>query len=67
MNPLMLSTTKILLGHPDERAAWIVPMGGLNDLDFKREWKRDGCQLYDDEGRNILITVINGCPVVTMR
>ena len=58
--------TKILLGHPTEMTSWIVPMGGLSDLDFKLEWKNGQCRLQDDEGREIAVTVVNGCPMITM-
>ena len=58
--------TKILLVHPTARAAWIMPMGGLTALDFKLEWTEGGCRLYDDENRNIPVTVINGCPMISM-
>ena len=56
--------TKILLGHPEEAATWIVPMGGLTDLDFTRSGNQ--CQLRDDEGRQIDVQVIHGCPMISL-
>ena len=57
--------TKILLGHPTDSTAWIVPMGGLAELDFILEWKENLCSLKDDVGRSLNVTVINGCPMLT--
>lgn len=37
--------TKILLSEPGQPEAWIVPMGGLTELDFTTEWT--GNQLYN--------------------
>ena len=58
--------TKILLGHPEEAATWIVPMGGLTDLDFTMTWSGNQCQLRDDEGRQIDVQVIHGCPMISL-
>ena len=56
--------TKILLGPPTS-TAWIIPMGGLAELDFSLMWSDNRCILKDDEGRQIEVTVVNGCPMVT--
>ena len=56
--------TKILLGPPTS-TAWIIPMGGLAELDFSLMWSDNRCILKDDEGRQIDVTVVNGCPMVT--
>ena len=37
--------TKILLSEPGQPEAWIVPMGGLTELDFTTEWT--GNQFYN--------------------
>ena len=56
--------TKILLGHPTESSTVIVPMGGLNDLDYKVEWSNGVCTIQDDLARVVNVTAINGCPMV---
>ena len=56
--------TKILLGHPSESTARIVPMSGLSDLDFALEWRDGQCRLQDDEGRQIPVTLRHGCPML---
>eukprot|EP00435_Cladocopium_sp_Y103_P023447 s854_g5.t1 len=56
--------TRILLSHPDEPAASIIPMSGINDLDFSLEWRDGQCRLLDDENRLIPVTLQNGCPMV---
>ena len=56
--------TKILLGEPTS-TTWIIPMGGLADLDFTLIWGDNQCILKDDEGRTIDVTVVNGCPMIT--
>ena len=58
--------TKILLSSPTEGNSWIVPMGGITELYFTMKWTGDQCQLQDDEGRQIPVTVMNGCPMVTL-
>ena len=40
-------------------------MGGLAELDFSLMWSDNRCILKDDEGRQIDVTVVNGCPMVT--
>ena len=40
-------------------------MGGLADLDFELKWTNGHCQLRDDEGREVEVTVQNGCPMVS--
>ena len=56
--------TKILLGSPTS-TSWIIPMGGLAELDFTLVWSDNRCSLEDDQGRKIEVTVVNGCPMVT--
>ena len=56
--------TRIFLGHPDGSSAVIVPMGALNDLDFRVEWSNSMCRIRDDEGRELNVTVVNGCPMI---
>jgi len=56
--------TKILLGHPVDSTARIVPMSGLSDLDFSLEWREGQCRLQDDEGRQVPVTLQNGCPMI---
>ena len=51
--------TKILLGHPSESTARIIPMSGLSDLDFSLEWRDGHCRLQDDEGRQVPVTLRN--------
>ena len=46
---LLKPGTKILLSDPQQdpnRASWIVPMGCLNDLKYKLEWKDGICTLF---------------------
>ena len=40
-------------------------MGGLTDLDFELKWTNGQCQLRDDQGREIQVTVQNGCPMIS--
>ena len=56
--------TKILLGHPSESTAKILPMSALNDLDFVLEWRDGHCHLQDCEGRVIPVALQNGCPML---
>ena len=56
--------TRILLGHPDGPSSVIVPMGALNDLDFRVIWSNNMCRIRDDEGRELHVTVVNGCPTI---
>lgn len=45
--------TKILLAAPNAQVSWIIPMGGLSDLDFSLEWRDGLFKLKDDEGREV--------------
>ena len=56
--------TRILLGHPDGVSSVIVPMGALNDLDFRVTWSSNMCRIRDDDGRELNVTVVNGCPTI---
>ena len=58
--------TKMLLSEPGQRPAWIIPMGGLAELDFVLRWSGNQCSLQDDEGRHIDVQVQNGCPMVSL-
>ena len=58
--------TRILLSEPGAVQAWIVPMGGLADLDFTMQWSGNQCQLRDDEGREIEVLVQHGCPMISL-
>jgi hypothetical protein len=58
--------TKLLLSEPGQRQAWIVPMGGLAELDFTLQWTGDQCLMKDDEGRRIDVQVQHGCPMVSL-
>ena len=59
--------TKILLSDPSatNQASYIMPMGGLSDLDFALEWRGGICRLHDDAGREIPVVIRNGCPMVS--
>jgi len=59
--------TKILLSDPSSttQASYIIPMGGLSDLDFSLEWRGGVCRLHDDAGREIQVTIRNGCPMIS--
>ena len=59
--------TKILLSDPSatNQASYIMPMGGLSDLDFALEWCGGICRLHDDAGREIPVVIRNGCPMVS--
>ena len=59
--------TRILLSEPNQRPAWIIPMGGLAELDFTLRWSGNQCTLQDDMGRNIEVQVQNGCPMVSLQ
>ena len=56
--------TRILLGRPDGPDSTIVPMGALNDLDFRVDWSNGMCRIRDDVGRELEVTVVNGCPMI---
>ena len=57
--------TKILLAAPNAQVSWIIPMGGLSDLDFSLEWRDGLFKLKDDEGREIPVELRNGCPMIS--
>ena len=59
--------TKILLSDPSatNQASYIMPMGGLSDLDFALEWRGGICRLHDDAGREIPVVIRNGCPMIS--
>jgi len=58
--------TKILLSEPGQPEAWIVPMGGLTELDFTLQWVGNQCMVRDDEGREIQVQVQHGCPMMSL-
>eukprot|EP00438_Fugacium_kawagutii_P033247 Skav228431 [mRNA] locus=scaffold1325:416500:425994:- [translate_table: standard] len=56
--------TRILLtpyGQPMD--AWIVPMGGVAEIGYSIEWRDGKCVVKDDGGREIPVSVRNGCPM----
>ena len=57
--------TKILLAEPSAQVSWIIPMGGLSDLDFSLEWRDGLCKFRDDEGREVRVELRNGCPMIS--
>jgi hypothetical protein len=57
--------TKILLAAPNAQVSWIIPMGGLSDLDFSLEWRDGLFKLKDDEGREVPVELRNGCPMIS--
>ena len=58
--------TKILLSNPSSPSrSTIIPMGGLTDLDFELKWTNGQCQLRDDNGVEVQVTVQNGCPMIS--
>ena len=59
--------TKVLLSDPllrPENTSWIVPMGCLNELNYKLVWKDHMCHLYTKAGEKIDVELHNGCPYV---
>ena len=59
--------TKVLLSDPllrPENTSWIVPMGCLNELNYKLVWKDHMCHLYTKAGDKIDVELHNGCPYV---
>ena len=58
------SGTKILLSDAGAPTSWIIPMGGLDDLNYELCWKDGSCLLRDHTGRPIEVTVRGGCPMV---
>eukprot|EP00435_Cladocopium_sp_Y103_P036407 s1805_g9.t1 len=56
--------TRTLLAHPSGSTALVVPMSALDDLEYKLEWSSGTCRIYDDEGRTLTVTVVNGCPMI---
>ena len=59
--------TKILLSEPGQPEAWIVPMGGLTELDFIMQWTGNQCTVRDDVGREIAVHIQNGCPMISLQ
>ena len=58
--------TKILISNPaSPSTSAIIPMGGLADLDFELQWRNGQCRLQDNEGREVEVTVQNGCPMIS--
>ena len=60
--------TKVLLSDPllrPENTSWIVPMGCLNELNYKLVWKDHMCHLYTKAGDKIDVELHNGCPYVS--
>ena len=45
-------------------ASWIVPLGCLNELNYKLEWKDHMCHLFTKSGDKIDVELHNGCPCV---
>ena len=59
--------TKVLLSDPllrPENTSWIVPMGCLNELNYKLVWKDHMCHLYTKAGDKVNVELHNGCPYV---
>ena len=59
------SGTKVLLSDPQQdpnQASWIVPMGCLNDLHYKLEWKDGMRTLYPKYDEKIQLELRYGCP-----
>ena len=59
--------TKVLLSDPllrPENTSWIVPMGCLNELNYKLVWKDHMCHLYTKAGDKVDVELHNGCPYV---
>ena len=59
--------TKVLLSDPllrPENTSWIVPMGCLNELNYKLVWKDHMCHLYTKAGDKVNVELYNGCPYV---
>ena len=58
--------TKILLSNPSSPSrSTIIPMGGLTDLDFELKWTNGQCQLRDDNGVEVQVTIRYGCPMIS--
>ena len=59
--------TKVLISDPllrPENTSWIVPMGCLNELNYKLVWKDHMCHLYTKAGDKVDVELHNGCPYV---
>ena len=60
--------TKVLLSNPLQAAAnasWIVPMGCLNELHYKLEWKDGQCNLFPKYGEKLQLELQGGCPYLS--
>eukprot|EP00438_Fugacium_kawagutii_P003402 Skav225506 [mRNA] locus=scaffold1721:251833:255717:- [translate_table: standard] len=56
--------TKVLLTEPGiPESAWIVPMGGLNDIGYSLQWKDGMCVVTDEREVSVPVQVRNGCPM----
>ena len=59
--------TKILISNPasPSRSTIFPWWTGLADLDFELQWRNGQCRLKDDGGREVEVTVQNGCPMIS--
>ena len=60
--------TKVLLSDPLQAAAnasWIVPMGCLNELHYKLEWKDGTCTLFPKYNEKMELELRGGCPYLS--
>ena len=60
--------SKILLSNPMDEVlsqSWIVPLGGIAELGYKFAWKGAQCALQDEHGRELIVYVQHGCPMVS--
>ena len=60
--------TRVLLSDPllePELVSWIIPMGCLNELKYKLEWKDHACHLYTKYGEKLNVELHNGCPYIS--
>eukprot|EP00438_Fugacium_kawagutii_P021192 Skav201589 [mRNA] locus=scaffold152:536907:541522:+ [translate_table: standard] len=61
--------TRLLLSDPRASmttTTWIVPMGGLTEMQYKLTWTDGQCRLQDPKGVEIPVELQGGCPVVEM-
>ena len=60
-------TSKVLLSSPEEddsKQSWIIPTG-VTELGYKFGWKGARRWLCDDRGRDVDVTIQQGCPMVS--
>ena len=57
--------TKALLSEPEVDTPWILPLGGMAKAGFNISWKDEECAVQDPEGRDILVDIKDGCPMVS--